>query len=149
MKRALSTLLLTLSLALPFAPAADANCVRYVQSHSGFGLQGDAWRWWQAAAGRYQRGQRPTQGAVLVFKQLPKMRSGHVALVHKVVGKREILIDHANWTPSRRGRGKVDESVRVVDVSPANDWSEVRVWYPPTKQLGVKVYPTYGFILPG
>jgi hypothetical protein len=38
--------------------------------------------------------------------------------------------------------------MRVVDVSPRNDWTAVRVWHEPTRQLGQSVYPTYGFVLP-
>ena len=34
----------------------------------------------------------------------------------------------------------------VVDVSPAGDWSEVKVWYDPLKDLGTTSYSTYGFI---
>jgi hypothetical protein len=36
----------------------------------------------------------------------------------------------------------------VLDVSPGNDWSAVRVWWPPSQAWGVTVYPTYGFIQP-
>jgi hypothetical protein len=36
----------------------------------------------------------------------------------------------------------------VLDVSPGNDWSAVRVWWPPSGGWGMTVYPTYGFILP-
>ena len=34
----------------------------------------------------------------------------------------------------------------MVDVSEAGDWSAVRVWYGPIRDLGTTVYPTYGFI---
>jgi len=33
-----------------------------------------------------------------------------------------------------------------VDVSPRGDWSQVKVWYDPIRDLGNTVYPTYGFI---
>jgi hypothetical protein len=33
-----------------------------------------------------------------------------------------------------------------VDVSAANDWSEVRVWYAPLGDLGTTVWPVEGFI---
>jgi surface antigen len=36
--------------------------------------------------------------------------------------------------------------VTVIDVSPAGDWSQVKVWYDPVRDLGKTVYPTYGFI---
>ena len=31
-------------------------------------------------------------------------------------------------------------------MSPAGDWSQVKVWYAPTGDLGTTVYPTKGFI---
>jgi hypothetical protein len=43
---------------------------------------------------------------------------------------------------------ELDQDQLVVDVSERNDWSEVRVWYPPTATLGIHTYPAYGFILP-
>ena len=36
----------------------------------------------------------------------------------------------------------------VVDVSAANDWSSVRVWWAPVHALGSSVYSTFGFIAP-
>ena len=32
---------------------------------------------------------------------------------------------------------------------PAGDWSKVRVWYGPIKDVGIKAYPVYGFIYAG
>ncbi len=49
----------------------------------------------------------------------------------------------ANWVPHR-----VTQDMPVMDVSPANDWSAVRVWWPPSGQMGSRHYPTWGFILP-
>jgi len=34
----------------------------------------------------------------------------------------------------------------VLDVSPGNDWSLVRVWYPRVGDYGATSYPSYGFI---
>ena len=34
----------------------------------------------------------------------------------------------------------------MIDVSPAGDWSEVKVWYDPSRDLGSTTYPTFGFI---
>jgi hypothetical protein len=60
---------------------------------------------------------------------------------------RVVLVDHANWAPHRSaGRGKIAQAVPVMDVSPANDWSQVRVWYRPTNSFGSKVYQTVGFV---
>jgi hypothetical protein len=36
----------------------------------------------------------------------------------------------------------------VIDVSAAGDWSRVKVWYDPVRDLGSSTYPTYGFIYP-
>src|SRR5262249_53538882 len=43
-------------------------------------------------------------------------------------------------------RGQVEKNVTVIDVSPAGDWSQVKVWYESSRDLGATVYPTYGFI---
>ena len=37
----------------------------------------------------------------------------------------------------------------MIDVSSANDWSEVRVWYAPIQALGGSVWPVQGFIYRG
>jgi surface antigen len=123
------------------------NCVQYVKQTTDFGLAGDAWRWWDAAAGRFERGKTPREGAILVFKKTDKLRFGHVAVVSNVVDKRRIEIDHANWAPRGAGKGKVSTKVSVEDISPKNDWTLVRVWYDPANEFG-KPYPTYGFVLP-
>lgn len=121
------------------------SCVPYARQVSGITLSGDAWRWWTAAAGVYARGQAPREGAVLVFKQTSALRQGHVAVVRKVLGSRRILVDHANWDRGRR-KGRVDQSVGILDVSPNNDWTMVRVWYTPVGDFGTSHYPTHGFI---
>jgi hypothetical protein len=36
----------------------------------------------------------------------------------------------------------------VIDVSTANDWSMVRLWWPPSGAMGMTDYPAYGFIRP-
>ncbi len=125
------------------APASALQCVPYARAASGIELRGDAWKWWNAAAGVYDRGHAPRVGAVIVFRKYGKMRRGHVAVVAKVVTNREILIDHANW-----GRGSVSTMVAVRDVSHRNDWSEVQVWSAAVQDFGTHSYPTYGFIYP-
>jgi len=74
------------------------------------------------------------------------MRSGHVAVVSEVVSERVIKVTHANWSPINGRRGQIERDVEVRDVSPANDWSKVRVWYAPVADLGTGAYPTNGFI---
>ena len=124
------------------------SCVPYARARSGLDLRGDGWQWWEAASGRYDRGQRPSAGAVLVLQRTARLRDGHVAVVSRVVGAREIRVDHANWA-SGGLRGRVARDQPVIDVSPRNDWTEVRVWYPPAAVIGNTVFPAYGFILPG
>jgi len=91
-------------------------------------------------------GKAPRAGAVMVFSKTGLLRHGHVALVRDVKDSRTILIDHANWSPIQGHRGQVERAVKVVDVSPANDWSKVRVWYHPTAEVGQTVYPVNGFV---
>ena len=55
-------------------------------------------------------------------------------------------------TPTYSGcpaMGQIEDDVKVVDVSPDNDWSAVRVWYAPLGQLGGTHWPVEGFIYPG
>ena len=53
-----------------------------------------------------------------------------------------------SWSPDSKlvAFGAADNNVRAVDVSPENDWSEVRVWYAPIQGLGTTPWPTRGFI---
>lgn len=123
------------------------QCVPFARDISGISLRGDAWTWWASAEGSYKRGSRPETGAVLVFKKHGSMRHGHVSVVSRVVGEREVLVDHSNWAPVRASdRGKIGRNVRVLDISPRNDWTQVRVWHEPSAEFGVRVYPVYGFI---
>jgi hypothetical protein len=122
---------------------ARLQCVPFARNDSGIQLKGNANIWWNEAAGRYERGSRPEPGSVLSFAANGRMRLGHVAVVSNVVGAREIEIDHANWS-GPRSYGGVARGVPVIDVSPDNDWTEVRV------SLGGgafgSVYRTHGFI---
>ncbi len=116
------------------------NCVAYARAVSGVRLDGDAATWWRHAEGRYARGHEPAVGAVLVFKPHGRMHSGHVAVVSRLVGPREILVDHANWV-----RGRVTTAMAVIDVSPGNDWTLVKVR---SARGGARDNPTFGFIYP-
>ena len=121
------------------------SCVPYARARSGIQLQGDAWQWWDAAGGRYDRGRAPQAGSVLVLARTARNPSGHIAVVSRVVNAREILVDHANWA-SGAARGRIATDQRVVDVSGANDWSLVRVWYPRINDLGNAAFPARGFV---
>ena len=122
------------------------QCVPFARLMSGIQIFGDAHTWWQQAAGRYQTGFTPKAGAVLCFKPTGRMRLGHVAVVSQVLTDRIIQITHANWSIIEGARGHVEQNVTVIDVSPAGDWSEVKVWYDPSRDLGGTTYPTFGFI---
>ncbi len=116
------------------------QCVPYARNVSGIQIVGNAWTWWDSAAGVYQRGSAPEPGAVLAFRSNRTMRLGHVAVVSRIVNRREIEIDHANWV-----RG-ISRDVRVVDVSEKNDWTAVRVALSGDDERFGNVYPTHGFI---
>jgi surface antigen len=140
-----------MALVVAFAPggafAEDYwQCVPFARLASGIQIFGDAWTWWNQAAGRYQTGFTPKLGAVLCFKPTGRMRLGHVAVVSQVLTDRVIQITHANWSMIDGGRGHVEQNVTVVDVSANGDWSQVKVWNDPSRDLGATVYPTYGFI---
>jgi surface antigen len=122
------------------------ECVPFARLVSGIQIFGDAYTWWSQAIGRYQTGMKPKLGAVLCFKPTGRMRLGHVAVVSQVITDRIIQITHANWSPIDGSRGQIENNVTVIDVSPAGDWSLVKVWYDPSRDLGSTTYPTYGFI---
>lgn len=125
------------------------QCAAFARQFSGIEIRGDAWTWWTLADGRYAKGNRPRVGAVLSFMPSGPMRLGHVATVTQVLGDREITVTHANWSPINGTRGQVERDVLVLDVSEANDWSQVRVWYAPIGDLGTTAWPVDGFIYPG
>lgn len=124
------------------AQAQFWQCAPYAREISGIQIRGNANTWWGQAAGRYERGNAPKIGAVLSFQSTRRMRVGHVAMVSQVVSDREVLLTHANWSR----RGGIERDVRAIDVSPAGDWSMVKVWYGPQGGLGTSSYPTNGFI---
>jgi hypothetical protein len=120
------------------------SCVPFARSDSGISVGGNAWQWWDNAAGVYARGSIPEPGSVLSFRANGRMRLGHVAVVTRVINPREVEIEHANWSEVGM-RGGVTRNVPVVDVSQANDWTAVRVGLGEIGRFG-SIYPTYGFI---
>ncbi|BBD99932.1 CHAP domain-containing protein [Sphingobium amiense] len=124
------------------AVAGTLQCAPFARQQSGIDLHGNANSWWGQAEGRYDRGHEPQVGAVLSFASSRSMPVGHVAMVSKVVNAREVLLTHANWSY----RGGIERNVRAVDVSPNNDWTDVRVWYGPTGDLGLRSNRANGFI---
>lgn len=120
------------------------ECVPFAREHSSVKLYGDAWTWWDQAAGKFPRESTPESGAVMVLANYAGPERGHVAVVRELVSSREIKVDHANWL----GDGAVYLDDPVWDVSMHNDWSAVRVWNTKSGAWGVKIYPVQGFIGP-
>jgi hypothetical protein len=117
------------------------ECAPFARALSGVRLRGAAADWWWEAQGLYSRSYAPAVGSVLVLQRTGRLPSGHVAVVSRVVSRRQILVTQANWVHHR-----VTEDQPVIDVSPGGDWSMVRVWWPPSSQMGVSEYPAFGFI---
>jgi surface antigen len=129
----------------PSWSAGGVQCVPYAREHSSVALRGDAYTWWDKAAGLYQRSPTPQEGAVLVIAGYAGSHRAHVAVVRRLITPREIRIDHANWLND----GAIYVNDPVVDVSPDNDWSQVKVWNIRSGTWGTKTYAVRGFIGPG
>ena len=121
-----------------------SQCVPFARDASGIQIFGDAATWWTQAAGRYPRSNSPAPGSVFVMRGYRDAARGHVAVVTAILSPRMIRVSQANWL----NRGEVTVGVPVLDVSPANDWTEVRVWYIPNAEWGARVYEADGFIHP-
>lgn len=124
--------------------AARLQCVPFARRLSGVDIYGDANTWWRQAAGRYPRSNVPAPGSVLVMRGYQTTTRGHVAVVTAIESSRLIRVDQANWLNG----GEISVNVPVLDVSPDNDWSQVRVWYIPGGHWGGRVYEAEGFIHP-
>jgi surface antigen len=130
------------------APNPGLQCVPFARQLSGIDITGNAHTWWQQAAGRFERGQTPELGAVLVFRSSGGMRLGHVSVVSEILGPRHILVDHANWPGPGFPKGRVARGVSMIDVSPNNTWTTVRVEIHGDRDGFGRHYPTFGFVLP-
>lgn len=135
------------------APAAAGSlldyvgqCVPFARAASGIEIYGDAWTWWDQADGKYPRGHIPRIGAVIAFAKQSRLPLGHVAVVSRIVEKRVLMLTHANWSRVNGARGHAEQDVTLYDVSPRNDWSEVKVWYRDSDGLGGSIYDVNGFI---
>jgi len=120
-------------------------CVEYARMRSGLEVFGDARHWWDRAKNLYARVSHPVEEAVMVFSGSKRLKRGHVAVVTEIVSPRQILVDQANW----QNRGEIDHATPVLDVSAANDWSQVRVWDMRSGTFGSHVYAISGFIAKG
>jgi hypothetical protein len=140
----------------PVAPASNHNlapplqeqriaveCAPFARALSGVNLYGNAADWWWKADGLYARSRTPAIGSVLVLRRSSRLADGHVGVVTAIDSDREIRVTQANWM-----RHRVFVDMPVIDVSTDNDWTLVRVWWPPAGQMGATAYPAYGFILP-
>jgi hypothetical protein len=126
--------------------SSPVQCVPHARTVSGFQIYGDAHTWWeQARPPRYERGIWPRAGAVMVLSRTARMRYGHVAVVKQVLNTREITVSHSNWGSDRKNRRIIYDSVRVRDVSVANDWSSVSFWNHGGQNFGFP-YAVQGFI---
>jgi surface antigen len=123
--------------------SAAVECAPFARALTGVALSGAAADWWSEARGRYARAQRPDVGSILVLQRSGRLPSGHVAVVSRVVSSRQIMVTQANWVHHR-----VTEDQPVIDISEDGDWSSVRVWWPPSGQMGISEYPAFGFIRP-
>ncbi len=119
------------------------SCAPFARALTGVQLHGSADSWWVQADGRYARVHSPQTGAILVLRASDRLPSGHVSVVSRVLDARSIDVIQANWVP-----GELERDQPVIDISPDNDWTLVRVWYPPVGAMGSHAYPAYGFILP-
>ncbi len=121
-----------------------SQCVPYARLVSGVQIWGDAYTWWDQAQGKYPRSSTPAVGSVLVLKGWNEEKRGHVAVVKTILSSRVIRVDQANWLHGE----EVTLDVPVIDVSPYNDWTQVRVWYVPGMYWGGRIYTAQGFIHP-
>ena len=122
------------------SPGTGTQCVPYARARSGIKIFGDAYTWWSTAEGQYARGNLPLVGSVLVLSKTKRLRRGHVGVVTAIVSEREIRLDHANWQPDA-----IITNMAVMDVSPANDWTQLRFWNKDARMWGA-VYPASGFV---
>lgn len=132
------------SVPVVIADQPHSECVPYARAASGIRIWGDAVTWWTQAAAIYIRSSRPAPGSVLVLRGFNDATRGHVSYVREVVTSRLVRVDHANWMRS----GEISLNVPVVDVSPNNDWSQIRVWHVPGDYWGGRTYEAEGFIHP-
>ncbi|MBR0678991.1 CHAP domain-containing protein [Roseomonas eburnea] len=126
--------------------SAGISCVPYARQATGMAISGNGGQWWYNAAGLYARGNRPEIGSIMAFPGSGGMRAGHVAVVERVISSREVLIHHANWGGPGIRRGSIMRGVSVIDASPNNDWTQVRVQVGHSNENYGRTYAVQGFI---
>lgn len=129
-----------------FYPISDhRQCVPHARNVSGIQIRGNAHTWWSQADGKYRRGVKPKRGAVMVLSRTKRLKYGHLAVVKNIIDKRNIQVEHTNWGGNLKTRKVVYTRMPVIDISPNNDWSQVRFWNYPSSSYG-RVYKNSGFI---
>lgn len=122
------------------------QCVPYARRVSGIQIYGDAHTWWDQAPPQARRF-TPMPGAVLVLASTPKLPYGHLAVVKRIIDDKQIDVTHSNWGWDYKTRSIIYNSMRVEDVSPTNDWSQLRFWNMEANSFGFP-YAARGFIYP-
>jgi CHAP domain len=125
--------------------ARPVQCVPFARNASGIQLYGDAHTWWDQAGTKYYRGPYPEVGSVLVLARTARMTHGHLAVVKRVLTNRQIQVTHSNWGSDWRTRRIIYESVLAEDVSPENNWTQVKFWNHVCQCFGFP-YQALGFI---
>ena len=128
-----------------YARAAGISCVPFARNDSGIEVAGNAWQWWDNAAGVYARGSVPEARQ---RPRLPRQRPHAPRPCRGRQPRGQCPRRSRSTTPTGGARGMhggVARNMPVVDVSEANDWSAVRVGLGESGEFG-SVYPTYGFI---
>src|SRR2546430_13087059 len=76
-------------------PSGAANCALYARGVTGVALFGAAGGWWAEAQGRYERGQVPAVGSILVFKRTHRISPRPLPVRSRNINARENPLGHA------------------------------------------------------
>ena len=117
--------------------AAERASVRAVRpENSGIELSGNAARGGTTLPACMSGALAPEVGSILNFRARPGTCGwATVAVVTNVISPRHIEIDHANWGAP----GRISRNIDVVDVSPSNDWTDVRVALSQSEDYGKRL----------
>lgn len=123
------------------------QCVPYARDVSGIEIYGDAHTWWDKAQNnpQYARGKMPVKDSVLVLSKTGRLQYGHVAVVERIINKREIEVTHVNWGQDQWSRRRVYKGMLARDISRNNDWSQIQFWSPEAESFG-RTYQAKGFV---
>src|SRR3569832_1277080 len=68
----------------PAVAPAGLQCVPYAREHSNINIHGDAYTWWDKAAGHYTHDSTPLLGSVMVLVGYAGKHRAHVAVVTRM-----------------------------------------------------------------